>query len=330
MIRRIRLAVLAVALSFTGAGCSLLAHDLPVDAPALADMEEPLELRVEPQDESARAALPLGSFTGIYAADRAASLDAMLEAGDGVRVARVVENSPADAAGILEDDVVLEARVGDEVHALRWPSDWRALEIATPAGATIALVVDRAGVEHALQLVTSARVRPPERAAVERFREEARVGVVLRTATEVEARAAGLGPGAGAVVVGLSRRSPWRSAGIVWGDLVVGVNGAPVGHPSVVIDALRTAPDEGAVTLDVVHAGVTRSVAAPVARRASELREFSVPFLFEYTYDRGRAETSVLFGIFSRTTTPVAWRTRFLWFIVLEGGEADRLEEQGS
>ena len=36
-----------------------------------------------------------------------------------------------------------------------------------------------------------------------------------------EARAAGLGPGGGAVVVGLSERSPWRAAGLRFGDLIV-------------------------------------------------------------------------------------------------------------
>ncbi|MFQ5517227.1 MAG: RNA polymerase sigma factor, partial [Acidimicrobiia bacterium] len=65
------------------------------------------------------------------------------------------------------------------------------------------------------------RLRPADRGETERFREEDRVGVVVRTATEVEARAVGLGPGGGAVVVGLSRTSPWREAGLRFGDLIV-------------------------------------------------------------------------------------------------------------
>ncbi|MBI5364967.1 MAG: PDZ domain-containing protein, partial [Planctomycetes bacterium] len=86
----------------------------------------------------------------------------------------------------------------------------------------------------------SRRARAAKRAEAERFREEAKAGVVVRTATEVEARAAGLAPGAGAVVVGLARKSPWRAAGVRFGDLVVTVDGEPVAHPEVLMSALRT------------------------------------------------------------------------------------------
>src|SRR5205085_1531832 len=123
---------------------------------------------------------------------------------------------------------------------LRWPSDWRKLEIDTPPGAELSLVLDRAGTQVRAALTTAPRARPAQRETGARFREDAKVGVVLRTATEVEARAADLGPGGGAVIVGLARASPWRGAGLVFGDLVMKVDGESVAHPEVLRAAMPT------------------------------------------------------------------------------------------
>ena len=69
--------------------CSL-APGLPDEPPALSDMEEPLELAAEPDDETARKRLPFGSFSGMYLGDaRALQLPlvapgmGMMPAGDG-------------------------------------------------------------------------------------------------------------------------------------------------------------------------------------------------------------------------------------------------------
>src|SRR5258707_2377179 len=78
MIPRLRLpAALAPLCLALGACSSLLGGDeLPRQSPALAGMEEPLELQAEPQDESAREQLPAGAFSGASVADAHASLDA--------------------------------------------------------------------------------------------------------------------------------------------------------------------------------------------------------------------------------------------------------------
>lgn len=309
---------------------------LAKEPPPLVDMEEPLELRAEPTDEVARIALELGVFTGIRVANRGDTLDALMEASEGVLVDSVVENSPADQAGITPGDVVLEVSVSaaDPTHGrkkqLKWPSEWRELELSARSGAKFTLLVDRAGAQQTLELVAVPRVHPADRSTVEHFREEENVGVVLRTATEVEARGAGLGPGGGAVIIGLSRASPWRKAGLVFEDMIVAVNGEKVAHPQVLIDAIRANKVGQKLTLEVARGGSTRTVVAAVGKRAHELREFSIPFLYTYAYDRGHSETSVLFGIYKHESTKAAWRTRILWFIDLKGGEADRLQEEGS
>lgn len=310
------------------AGCSIGKRPLPVESPPLHDLEEPLDRREEPADEDARRALAPGSFTGLVVAPASDSLDALAEDGAGLVVRAVVENSPADVAGVEVDDLLVEVRADGRASSPRWPSEWRELELATPPGGRIEVVLDRAGVERTAAIATVARVRPAAREPAERFREEDRVGVVLRTATEVEARAAGIGPGGGAVVVGLSRASPWRAAGLRFGDLVSRVDGAEVAHPQVVLDAIRKAPEDGELALSVLRGGTNLDVTARVSARASEIRSIDVPLLYSYSLDRGRSETSILLGLYLHESTPAAWRTRILWFLEFSGGDADRLEEE--
>ena len=318
----------ALALTALASSCSIGKTSLAKEPPPLHDLEEPLELQQEPKDEDGRRALPPGSFTGIEAADRASSLDALLEQGDGILVSAVIENSPADQAGVVAGDAVLEARVGDKRTALKWPSEWRALEIATPAGAEMMLVVDRAGSESTLKLTTQTRVRAHARVESERFREEVKVGVTVRTATEVEARAAGLGPGAGAVVVGLARGSPWRKDGIVYMDLIVEIDGVTILHPQVLLDAIRAKGAGERVKLRVLRGGIAQTIDTRVSERDHELSGFSIPLIYSYSFDRGYAETAVVLGLYYHESTKAFWRTRILWFIHLSGGDSDKLEEE--
>jgi len=299
--------------------------ELARQPPPLAGMEEPLERMAPPDDEAQRLALPKGSFTGLVVGDSRASLDAMLGEPEGVLVVSVVENSPADAAGIEPGDLVLEARAAEPL-VLRWPSEWRALELALEPGTTLALVVDRAGAERTCELTTIARVRAAERGPSERIREEQRVGVVLRTATEVEARAAGLGPGGGAVVVGLTRESPWRAAGVVFGDLIRAIDGVAVAHPAVVVDRIRSAPEDGTLELELVRAGQRLTLAARVSARAQELTQLWIPLLFRHRKEHDHSSTSALLGLYRHERTPAAWRLRLFWLLRFSGGDADRLE----
>lgn len=300
---------------------------LPKEPPPLTDMEEPLDLREEPKDEAQRTQLPLGTFSGLRVDDARDTLAAKLDAPVSLRVVEVVENSPAESAGLLVDDVLLEVRVGEQpAQPLQRPSEWRQVEIANPPGTHVVLVVDRAGREAEAELVLVPRLRPVARTQGERFREEERVGIVFRTATEVEARAAGMGPGAGVVVIGLSRSSPWRQDGIRFGDLLTGVDGKPVVHPQVLLDALRD-PARESLALEYVRAGQRETRTVALSTRASTLREINVPVLFDYTSDRGKTDWSVVFGLLGYESTAAAWRFRLLWLVTFGGGDADRLLE---
>jgi len=301
---------------------------LPHEPPPLADVEEPLELFAEPDDESARVALPLGCFTGCVAGEARDSLEALLEEGSvaGVAVQQVVENSPADVAGLKPGDLLLEVAIGDgEPHALRTASEWRKAELEVAAGTPLRVAFDRANRRTSTTITPVPRVRAPARQEVRRVREEERIGVVLRTATEVEARGAGLGPGGGAVIVGLSRRSPWRAAGLRFGDLVAAVDGRAVTAPELVLERIREGQEK--LVVDFVRDGARSSVATGLTQRAQTTREFSIPVLFSYESERGRRETSVLLGLFGHQRTRAAWRVTILWFIRFGRGDADALLE---
>ncbi len=334
-----RLAVVLVPLlAPCAASCVALGSDLPEEPPPLVSMHEPPALFQEPDDEAERVELPLGGYTGVHVTDGRARLGGLGGVGglgglgsepEGVLVQKVVENSPGDAAGIEEGDLVLAVRRADGTRRdIHWPSEWRDEELRAQAGSVLGVTLDRAGVEGDVDVQVARRVRAADRTSAERFREEQRAGVVLRTATEVEARAAGLAPGGGAVIVGLARESPWRAAGLRFRDLVAAVDGRDVAHPQVLLDALREAQPGDRLALDVVRAGGPRErVEVPVTRREQELRRISVPLLFEYGQERGQSELSVLLGLVRRTSTAAAWEWRLLWLLKFGAGDADRLEE---
>jgi serine protease Do len=138
--------------------------------------------------------------------------------GYGVLIAQVMKETPAEAAGLRDGDLVVavDGRPIVETRALQ------RLVGATPAGRDIALVVLR---EQARQQL---RVRvgrmPPEvvadRVALE-FGFYVRDAVEERAATPPEARAP--------VVAGVAERSSAARAGLLAGDRILAVNDVEVG-----------------------------------------------------------------------------------------------------
>ncbi len=60
--------------------------DPPAEPPPLAAMEEPLAWFAAPDEEAARAALPLGTFSGLSVGDARTSLEALLSEPAGLLV----------------------------------------------------------------------------------------------------------------------------------------------------------------------------------------------------------------------------------------------------
>ncbi|MBL8898511.1 MAG: PDZ domain-containing protein [Planctomycetes bacterium] len=317
--------LLCAAVALLGA-CST---KLPREAPPLVDIEEPLALREAPSDDEERRALAFGVFTGATLQVAQNVLDQRDEESEGLRVERIVENSPADAAGLEVGDLVFEVSVaGGRRIELAWPSEWRSLELEASAGVPWTVRFDRAGEERTVALVPVPRVRPADAPVVEHFREEQHVGVVFRTATEVEARAAGLAPGGGAVVIGLSRSSPWRTAGVRFGDLLVAIGERRIAHPQVALDELRRAGEENqTVELELFREGRPLEVRALSSVRFEEVYDVSIPLLYSFERERGRIEHSFLLGLIGHEANEVAYSWTFLWLITFRGGQSDRLVE---
>ncbi|MFT7617549.1 MAG: C-terminal processing protease CtpA/Prc [Planctomycetota bacterium] len=313
--------------------CSSLKPKLAKESPPLADMEAPLDLQDEPDDEAARLKLERGSFSGIYVKEAAESVEDMFdeEGGNGVTVEVVVENSPGAEAKIKEGDILVEATpAGGETLELSWPSEWRQFELSTPPGTTVRLLLDRAGQDFETTIILEARVAPAARSRTTNFREAQKVGLVLRTATEVESRGAGLGPGAGAVVIGLSKASPWRYAGVQFKDVIVEADGVPVAHPQVLLESIQAKEEGDKMDLVIQRGNERLEVEVLLTARATEFERFSIPLLFSHESKGEVSDTSLLFGLFGLEETAAAWEMTILWFITFSGGDSDELEEVDS
>jgi C-terminal processing protease CtpA/Prc len=309
-------------------GCGVFQTELPTQALPLEDMELSRARLAEPRDEAQRQALPLGTFTGVEVADARRTLESQLTAPEGILVTGVVENSPAVAAGIQEGDILLEAALDkDQQSPLQWPSDWYGLEQTAAPGSSIHVRFDRAGREGETTLRPVKRLAPPRRLTGSVFREEAKVGVVVRTASEVEAHAAGLTRGQGCVVVGLASTSPWRRAGVLFGDLILKIHDKPVTTPQALLAAIHALDRGDAVEITVFREGKRIDLSTSVSQRARETRAFKIPLIYAYENRRGIEKTSILCGLYRRRKTAVASRTTLLWLIQFTRGDANRLEE---
>jgi C-terminal processing protease CtpA/Prc len=309
-------------------GCGAFQSELPTQAAPLAEMDISRERLPLPKDEDERLKLPPGVFTGIQISDSRQTLEAQLDAPEGVLVARVVENSPGVAAGIAEGDILLKAGVnGTTPTPLHWPSDWYKLEQTTPPDAKIHVLFDRAGRAGETDIKTIRRLAPPRRLEAATFREEAKVGVVVRNASEVEAHKAGLARGEGTVVVGLASSSPWRKAGMVFGDVIMDINGEPIPNPQALLTAINHLNPGDDVRIGVFRDGRKITLDTSVSRRKKQTTDVDIPLLFSYENDGGIEKTSVLLGLYGNRKTAVAARVTLLWLIHYTVGDATRLEE---
>jgi len=281
-----------------------------------------------PQDEEKRQKLPLGVFTGIEVGDSRQTLEDRLEAPEGVLVTRVIENSPAVTAGIRAGDILLEASIDDnDPAALSWPSDWYKIEQIAVPESSVGVLYDRAGRDFETNISPAKRISRPQRLEGNRFREEAKVGIIVRNASEVEANQAGLARGEGCVVVGLARTSPWRKAGVLFGDIVTGINDAPIKNPQELLATINTLKKGDGVCIVVFRDDKEVSLNTTVSQRERETAEFKIPLIYSYENRRGIRKTSAMFGLFKARKTAVASKYTLFWLISYAVGDANRLEE---
>lgn len=185
----------------------------------------------------------------------------------GVRVVRVVENSPAHAAGIQVGDVVLSAG-GAEVDD---PGALDAVVQAAAAGDPLALQVQRGDTVFDVDLRLAAAggdVAPPEPA----YRlDPSRSRAGWATAPD------------GVVLVASRDDGPFPRAGLPLGTRVRTVDGTPVRSDRALIRLLQTRPPGATVTVEAVLPD-ERRVQRPVTLFAAPTRltGFSVPVLVSW------------------------------------------------
>ncbi len=306
-------------------GCT---SGLPTKADPLVDMEISRAIFEMPQDEEQRKELPLGVFTGIEVGDSRLTLEEQLEAPEGVLVTGIVENSPAAAAGIQVGDIIVEAAIDENISTiLHWPSDWFKLEQAAQVDSVIHVLYDRAGRDFKTAIKPVKRISPPNRVSGNTFREESKVGIIVRNASEVEAERAGLTRGEGSVVVGLARTSPWKQAGLLYGDIILEINNIKIKNPQellITINGLNKGDD---VKIVVFRDDENTTLNTTVSKRQKETKAFSIPLIFSYGKKGGIEKTSTLFDIISVKKTQVASEYRLFWLINFTTGDSNRLEE---
>lgn len=200
----------------------------------------------------------------------------------GARIAQVVEDGPASAAGLREDDVIVrwnDQRVESAVQIQR-------LVRETPPGRTARLGVVRDGQEREIRVELAEREMPrvsvrPSRSGdapraerlrarmrdgfgpMERagfvFARRARLGISLQSLTPQLGEYFGVEDGRGALVAGVREDTPAARAGLRAGDVILRVGDAEVERPADVVRGIHRR-DAGPVELRIVRDGQERTL----------------------------------------------------------------------
>jgi serine protease Do len=244
----------------------------------------------------------------------------------GLAVTSVVENSPAEAAGVQAGDVVL-ALNGE---AVRTPAHLEALVAALPPGSELRLEVRRSDEVLLLSALTVPRLAPRAPAPPgRRVLERRRFGVVLEDLTAEEARAAGLAAGDGALVHRLLAGVEPSGDGLEPGDVVVALRGEAVHGPEDFVSLARRLEPGGRVEVVVVRGGARRTLRARVLTPESYVKRFHFPGVVIYERDPRKQATTfgLILNIFKYTRAEDVRTYRFLWFISFSTGTNEALEE---
>jgi serine protease Do len=183
-----------------------------------------------------------------------------LKEASGALVTQVTPGSPADKAGLVPEDVVVKAdtrKIGDNGDLSRYIS-------SRPPGATVKLEVIRGGAEKSFSVVLGTF---PEEASEDANPESRRgkLGMTLQDLTPSMAEKLELPRGTkGPVVTDVEAGEPAEKAGLVPRDVIVSVNGNPVGSVEQFEAQVEAAKKDGAVRLRVLNGSNFRFVVLKV------------------------------------------------------------------
>ncbi|MDX1584445.1 MAG: trypsin-like peptidase domain-containing protein, partial [Thermoanaerobaculia bacterium] len=167
------------------------------------------------------------------------------EAESGALVTRVFSGSPAEAAGIRPDDVIVSARGTpiDSREALN------TVLASVNAGQTLSMVIRRDG--RSLTLAVDPVESPPT--------------LGLEVLQEISGIEVDDGP-SGIVVVEVARRSRAASIGVVPGDRIVGINGQRIRTVEQLDQQVRRSIDRSSIVLSVARGRFIYTLTFPMGR----------------------------------------------------------------
>ena len=146
-----------------------------------------------------------------------------LEKSEGALVARVIEDSPAEKAGIKREDIIIEFD-RKKIHKM---TELPRIAANTPVGKQVEVKVIRQGREKTLNVVVS-ELKEEKVAKAGEFTTEKELGLTVQDLTPEIAKHLGISEKAGVLVSEVKAGSPAHEAGIRRGDIIKEIARQPI------------------------------------------------------------------------------------------------------
>lgn len=238
-----------------------------------------------------------GSYLGVYleevSPERAKELGLREERG--ALVMKVVAGSPAEKAGLKENDTIVSFN-GRRIESVR---ELQRIMGETPAGRNITIEIVRGGNQQTLSAALTKRSsdlahlygggwtephmprvpRPPREFGDFNFFKfgrfggfmGTRIGVTLEPLTGQLAEYFGIKSGEGVLVTEVQANRPGAKAGLKAGDVITAIDGKKVENVSSLVEAI-TEKEEGQITLTVLRNRVEQTLTVTIEKRRSTTR----------------------------------------------------------
>lgn len=245
----------------------------------------------------------------------------------GVTVTRVVENSPAEAAGIKEGDVILQAN-GTDITS---PAQLLDLAETLPIGAAVKLKIDRDHEIKEVEMQTVARVEPPdadEDSERKTYIENRRLGVEFAALERERAEQLGIKPREGIEVLRLAEDGPLARKKLAPGAVISEIDGETIYSPEEFLAAVNA--KELGEKMEIRYAnldGRWQEVDVRLPKQEREVRKINIPLLFGYERAPNKSSLTLPLYIFKRERIEDSAKYRVLWFFTFETGASDELLE---